>query len=407
MRVEPISCFRPVPERAGRFSAPPYDVFDNAQARAYVEEYPDSFLAIDRPETAFGPEQDPYADEVYQYAVKLLNDRVQDQTLLREEQPCLFVYRMEADGHAQTGIVAAVSMDDYFDGSARRHEQVREEKVADRKLHMETVTAQTSPSLLIYRDEPALDMLVGLACTATPLYDFVDEDGVHHTVWRLARPDAVEAICETFKHVPCAYIADGHHRAEASARICQEAREKGEHGPRDAFLAMLFPASHMQLMAYNRVVSDANGLSEQGLVDALRSAGLVVGEASQQAIVPSEEGSVGMYAFGSWRELRFDKLARPEDDPAAALDVSMLQSHVLAPLLGIEDPTSDGRIRFVSGVAGSSELERLAGEDGVAFSMYPTSVDELMRVSDANLLMPPKSTWFAPKPRSGLFMRRI
>lgn len=407
MRVEPINCFRPVPERAGRFSAPPYDVFDDAQARAYVAEHPDSFMAIDRPETAFGPEQDPYAPEVYQHAVQLLDARVKDGTLLKEERPCLFAYRMVQNGRAQMGIMAAVSVDDYLGGTARRHEQVREEKVADRKRHMETVTAQTSPSLLIYPDQPAIDLLVGLACTGEPLYDFEDEDGVRHTVWRLSREAAVEAICETFKHVPCAYVADGHHRAEASARICLEARERGEHGPRDAFLALLYPASAMQVFAYNRVVADTHDLSEQDLIAALEGAGLEVGEPTSEAITPSEQGTVGLYAFGSWRSLRFTDVPDAADDPTAALDVSLLQSRVLAPILGIQDPTSDARIQFVSGVDGPAELERLAGEQGVAFSMFPTSVEELMRVSDAGLLMPPKSTWFAPKPRSGLFLRRI
>ena len=202
MRVEPINCFRPVPERAGRFSAPPYDVLDDAQARAYVAERPDSFMAIDRPETAFDSEHDPYAPEVYQYAVKLLNDRVKDGTLVRDERECLYVYRLEANGHSQTGIVAAVSVDDYLEGTVRRHEQVREEKVRDRIAHISTVTAQTGPVLVTYPDFPAISFLVGLVCTGEPLYDFVAEDGVRHTVWRIAREVAVESICETFKRSP-------------------------------------------------------------------------------------------------------------------------------------------------------------------------------------------------------------
>lgn len=408
MRVMPITCFRPTPERAGDFSAPPYDVFDDAQARAYVAEHPDSFMAIDRPETAFGPEQDPYAPEVYQHALELLRERVQDQTLLREESECLFVYRMSVDGHDQTGILAAVAVDDYLEGAALRHEQVREEKVADRKRHMETVGAQTSPSLLIYPDDPTIDMLVGLACSATPLYDFTDEDGVRHTVWRLAREAAVEALCATFGQVPRSYVADGHHRAAASARICQEAREAGKSaGASESFLAILYPASAMRVLAYNRVVSDAAGMSEDELVEAIRAAGVEVGPAQKEAFEPAEEGTVSMYAFGSWRALRFLDVPAADDDPTAALDVSLLQRRVLAPVLGIEDPTADKRIRFVSGAEGTQALERLAGTEGVAFFMYPTSVEALMRVSDAGLLMPPKSTWFAPKPRSGLFLRKI
>ncbi len=407
MRVEPINCFRPVPERAGRFSAPPYDVLDDAQARAYVAERPDSFMAIDRPETAFDSEHDPYAPEVYQYAVKLLNDRVKDGTLVRDERECLYVYRLEANGHSQTGIVAAVSVDDYLEGTVRRHEQVREEKVRDRIAHISTVTAQTGPVLVTYPDFPAISFLVGLVCTGEPLYDFVAEDGVRHTVWRIAREVAVESICETFKQVPFGYIADGHHRAAAAVRMCEEARAAGDAGARDAFLAILYPASEMQVLAYNRVVSDTNGLSEQGLIDKLKAAHLTVGERTSEPVVPAEHGHVGMYAFGAWRDLAFVDLPEDSGDPTALLDASLLQARVLGPILGIDDPTSDSRIQFVSGADGAVELERLAGSDGVAFFMYPTSVEELMRVSDAGLLMPPKSTWFAPKPRSGLFLRRV
>ena len=407
MRVEPINCFRPAPERAGRFSAPPYDVFDDDQARAYVERNPESFLAIDRPETAFPADQDPYAPEVYQHAVKLLNDRVLDGTLLREEHPCLFAYRLKKGEHSQTGIVASVAVDDYLDGTVRRHEQVREEKVADRIAHISAVTAQTSPVLLAYPDNAALDFLVGLACSSTPLYDFTDEDGVQHTVWRIAREMAVGAICATFEQVPCAYVADGHHRAEASTRMCLEAREHGEQGPRDAFLAVLFPASAMRVLAYNRVVKDTNGLTEQGLLDAIRAHDVTVEGPLDAPVTPSEQGQVGMYTHGVWYKLRFEDVVPQENDPTAALDVSLLQNRLLAPVLGVTDPRTDKRIIFVGGETPASELEQLAGGAGVAFTLFPTSVDELMRVSDAGMLMPPKSTWFAPKPRSGLFLRRV
>lgn len=407
MHVQPISCYRPAPERAGRFSAPPYDVLDDAQARAYVQENPESFMAIDRPETAFGPDQDPMAPEVYEHAVKLLNDRLLDGTLLKEERECLFAYRMKVDGHSQTGLIAAVAVDDYLDDTVRRHEQVREEKVRDRMAHIEAVTAQVGPSIIVYPDFQAIDVLVGLACTAEPLYDFTDEDGVRHTIWRIAREMAVEAICETFKQIPHGYIADGHHRAEASARLCLAARERGEAGPREAFLSLLFPASSMNILAYNRVVRDTNGLSEQQLLDALRQRGVEVGEPQADPIEPDERASVGMYAFGTWRKLRFEDVPDGKDDPTIALDVSLLQDRVLSQVLGVIDPRTDSRISFVSGEAGTEELVRLAGEEGVAFALYPVSMEEIMRVSDAGMLMPPKSTWFSPKPRSGLFLRRV
>lgn len=408
MRVEPINCFRPAPERAGRFAAQPYDVFDDEQARAYVEENPSSFLAIDRPETAFPPHQNPYAPEVYAHAVQLLDQRVKDGTLLREERPCLYVYRLERDGHVQTGVVAAVAVDDVLEGVVRRHEHVREEKVMDRMAHIAAVTAQTSPVLLVYPDQPVIDLLVGMACSGEPLYDFTDARGVRNTVWRISRDAATEAICETFKHVPCAYVADGHHRLAAATRLCLEAHARGEvGGSRDAFLAILYPVSQMQVFAYNRVVADANGLSEQELVDALEAAGLVVGEPQPSPVTPAERATVGMYAFGAWRELKLPATVAVEDNPVATLDVSILQERVLAPILGITDPTRNKRISFVSGEDDTSVLERLAGEGGIAFSLYPTSVEDLMRVSDAAQLMPPKSTWFSPKPLSGLFLRRV
>lgn len=407
MHVQPIACYRPAPERAGRFSAPPYDVFDDVQAKDYVREHPDTFLAIDRPETAFDDVKAPYPQEVYDHAVKLLNDRVLDGTLLREERECLFIYRMAQGDHSQTGIIAAVSVDDYLDGTVRRHEQIREEKVVDRTAHIATVTAQVGPSIIVYPDHAAIDMLVSLACTAEPLYDFYDEDEVRHTVWRIAREMAVGAICETFKQIPHGYIADGHHRAEASARLCLEARERGESGPRDAFLSLLFPASAMRVLAYNRVVSDTNGLTEAELVEALGKHGVKVGEPQEGSIVPSERATVGMYAFGSWRELAFEDVPDDEDDPTASLDVALLQDRVLSQVLGVIDPRTDNRISFVSGAAGTDELMHLAGDEGVAFSLFPVSMDELMRVSDAGMLMPPKSTWFDPKPRSGLFLRRV
>lgn len=406
MRVVPISCLRPAPEYAGRFAAPPYDVFDNEQARAYVQAHPKSFLDVDRPETAFAPDYDMYAPEVYAHAADVVAQRVADGTLVQDDGPCLYVYRLAQGGHAQVGVMGAVSVDEYLDGTIKRHEQVREEKVADRVRHIEALKAQTGPVLVTYRDDTVVDAKVARVCTEEPLYDFVDYAGVRHSFWRVAGAEAEELV-RAFSHVRQGYIADGHHRGAASCRICQEARAAGEDvGIRDSFLAVIFPASRMQVLAYNRVVADTNGLAEDELVAALEAAGIVVGARQQRAVLPGAHRTVGMYAFGAWRVLR---LPEPADDvaPRDLLDVSILQDLVLAPVLGIDDPTADARISFVSGAEGSEALERLAGGAGVAFAMHPTSVADLMAVSDADELMPPKSTWFAPKPASGLVIRQI
>ena len=452
MRAEPLSCWRPTPERAADFASPPYDVFDRRQAASYVAAHPGCFLEIDRPETAFGPSQDMYAPEVYAKAAELMRLRTSDGTLVRDEAACYYIYRLEQGGHSQTGIVCACSANEYLDGTIRRHESTRHEKERDRIEHIRTTGAQSGPIFLTYRDSYALDVLVRSACTGSPLYGFTDEEGVRQTVWRIARPDAVAAIQAAFATVPCAYIADGHHRAASAVAVSLERRRAHGRGqgrepqsvPRDAradgddigtgptagtdpgadgammaerpwdlFLSVLFPASQLCVLPYNRVVRDRGGLSVEGLVGRIEAAGFKAGPPQVAPIEPHTKGRMGLYADGSWRELTFAGKAdgnAPEGGsggPVASLDVSLLQERILGPILGIADPREDPRISFVGGIHGTGELERQAKDGGVAFTLFPTSVDELMAVGDAGLLMPPKSTWFEPKLRSGLFIRRI
>ena len=412
MRVSPITCYRPEPKEAATFAALPYDVFNRAEAAAYVAEHPGSFLAIDRPETAFGPEQDMYAPEVYQKAGELIRQKAYDRTLLKDQTPCFYLYRLEQGDRKQIGVVAACSVAEYEEGTIRRHEKTRPEKTADRVKHIRATGAQTGPVFLTYRDNMVLDIIINAACTADPIYDFTDEQGVHQTIWRVARPVAVESIQAGFDTVPCAYIADGHHRASAAAQVAHDLRaEAGEDAgalPSDEFLAVLFPASQLSVLPYNRVISDTNGLDEDALLKALADAGFSVGAPSAQAVEPTSARHCGLYAFGSWRELCYEGEApSSEQDPAGALDVSILQERVFSPILGIDDPRTSKRVTFVGGIEGTEGLERRAGSTGIAFSLFPTTVDELMRVSDAHELMPPKSTWFEPKLRSGLFIRRV
>lgn len=409
MHVEPITCYRPRPERAAAFAAPPYDVFDDAGARSYVAAHPGSFLEIDRPETGFPPDHDARADDVYARAHDLLAARVGDGTLLRDGTPCFYLWRLRADGREQTGIVAAFSVDDYTNGVIRRHELTRPDKVEDRARHIAATCCQTSPALLTYRDNPVLGALVEAAKAADPLYELVDGAGVEHTVWRVARPAAVESLRLMLEYVERAYVADGHHRIAAAERACREARtaEGGRCSGAEAynyFLGALFPASQLGVRAYDRVVADTAGHDEAALVSALEGRGVTVSPRRPAGERPGAPGRVDMYAFGAWRELTLPE--PPAGDPAAALDASALQELVLGPVLGVADPTSDPRISFV-GNAGADELERRAGGQGVAFALHPTSVAQVMAVADAGLTMPPKSTWFEPKLLSGLFVRRV
>ena len=409
MHAEPITCYRPRPEAAAEFASLPYDVFTRAEAAAYVSCHPRSFLAIDRPETAFSPVHDPYADDVYEKAHELLAGRVADGTLLRDGTRCYYLYRLRANGHEQTGIVAACSVDDYTNGIIRRHELTRPEKEADRFRHIEATGCQTGPVFLAYHDNPVLEALVEAAKVSEPLYDFTDALRVRHTVWRIARPAAVESLHMMLEHVGRAYIADGHHRMAASAHVCQKMRtERGErHTGNEAYnyvLCALFPTSQLTVLPYHRVVTDAAGLSEEELVRGIEAAGFSVGPRQQEGVMPAERGHVGMHAFGAWRELVAQDVP---DDAVGCLDVSLLQDRVLGPVLGADDPTSCDRLGFVGGLAAAEEVAERAGEKGVAFTLYPTSLRELMDVADQGLIMPPKSTWLDPKLLSGLLIRRI
>lgn len=455
MRALPFPCIRPVPEHAAEVAALPYDVFDRAEAAAYVADRPLSFLNIDRPETQFAPEQDMYAPEVYERGAALLRERIEDGTLVEDRNLSYYIYELSWEGHSQTGIVAVCSVDEYEQGVIKRHELTREEKERDRIEHIGALGCQTGPIFLAYRDQPVLDMIVGAAKTSTPLYAFTDEDGVRQTVWEVVRRDAVDALHAMLGQIPCAYIADGHHRAASAVRVAQRMREEARAAgtytgkePFNYFLSVLFPASQLTILPYNRVVADRNGLSTYELLEVLHGAGFGIVE-SPTPVEPRERGVFGMFTDGTWYELRADQSdarayaestgggtggeasevragvagealaddtpssgdsaarARAASSPVDDLDVSILQTCVLAPIFGIDDLRTDERITFVGGIRGTEELERRAGAEGVAFTLCATGIDQLLTVADAGLVMPPKSTWFEPKLRSGLFIHRI
>ena len=416
MKALPFPCIRPLPQHAAQAASLPYDVFDRKEAADYVADRPLSFLNIDRPETQFPADQDMYAPEVYQRAAQLMQDRIDSRIYMRDPNRCYYIYELEMDGRVQTGLVAVCSVDEYEDGTIKRHELTREDKERDRIEHIRALGCQTGPIFLAYRDQPVLDMILGAAKMATPLYDFVDEENVRQTVWEVKRSDTVEAIAAMFQHIPCAYIADGHHRTASAVKVARQMREEAKAAgtytgrePFNYFLSVLFPASQLTILPYNRVVKDRCGLSADQLVESVRQAGFTV-EPANAPVAPQEAGRMGMFADGQWWNLSLGQgLAQQvaAADPVSALDVSILQEQVLSPILGIGDPRLDPRISFVGGIRGTDELERRAGTEGVAFSMCATGIDQLLAVADAGLLMPPKSTWFEPKLRSGLFIHQI
>ncbi len=408
--IRPFRCIRPSKEAASAVAALPYDVYDRKEAKEIVKKNPLSFLAVDRAETQFEDGKNPYAPEVYEQAARTLKRWQQEGILTEDESPFYYLYELVMEGRAQTGIVACASVDDYSSGVIARHENTREEKEQDRICHVDVTNAHTGPIFLAYRSQEELNSLVALEKKKTPLYDFISEDGICHRVWKIEDPQKAEEIHRIFSGIPRVYIADGHHRAASAVKVAAMRREANPSWTGNEefnyFLSVLFPDDQLMIMPYNRVVQDLNGLTREEFLKKTERY-FVVTEKGRKAFSPEQKGQVGMYLDGSWYQLD----ARPEictDDPVKGLDVSILQDRILGPLLGIRDPRTDSRIRFVGGIRGLSELERLVDSGAaVAFSMYPTSIRELFEVADAGLLMPPKSTWFEPKLRSGLFIHAI
>ena len=426
MIVKPFAAVRPTASVAAQVAALPYDVYDRAEAVAAVDGEPLSFLNIDRPETQFSADVDMYAPEVYAKARELFDARRADGTFVTEPAPCFYLYELTMDERSQTGVVACCAIDDYLENVIKKHENTLEKKELDRIRHIDALDAQTGPIFLTYRDADAIDILVAAVKKTAPLYDFAGEDGVTHRVWRMAAASeetacsqAYAGLVAAFAKVPCAYIADGHHRAASAVKVGLARREAnpGYDGTEEFnyFMSVLFPASQLSILAYNRVVRDLNGLTKDEFLNALagENGPFEIIHTQESQLEPIDKGAVGMYLDREWYGLG----VKPEfesSDPVEGLDVSILQEKVLAPILGIGDPRTDERIEFVGGIRGLRELERKVNRidargDGpaVAFAMFPTSIDELLNVADAGRLMPPKSTWVEPKLRSGLFAHLI
>ncbi|MGC6173660.1 DUF1015 domain-containing protein [Lacrimispora sp. 38-1] len=408
--VKPFQCVRPDKEEASLVAALPYDVYNRKEACQVTAENPKSFLNIDRPETQFPQDVDIYDDRVYEKAAGMLKDWIKDGTFAQDGTKAYYIYELIMEGRSQTGIVACSSIDDYLNGVIKKHENTREEKELDRIRHVDTTDAQTGPIFLAYRSVLEINRLVEDKKKTEPLYDFTADDGISHKVWRIADPETVVVIEESFLRIPATYIADGHHRAASAVKVGLKRRKEtleytGEE-EFNFFLSVLFPDDQLMILPYNRVVKDLNGLSREAFLTEL-SDGFTVTSVGEEAYGPSEKGTFGMYLNNTWYCLKA-KDALMSEDPVKGLDVSILQDNLLGPILGIGDPRIDKRIDFIGGIRGLKELEKRCEEDmTVAFSMYPTSIKELFSVADAGLLMPPKSTWFEPKLRSGLFIHML
>lgn len=408
--IKPFAAIRPEAGKADKIAALPYDVYNREEAKEVVKKNPLSFLKIDRAETQFDDSVNTYDERVYTKAHDMLWEMVEDGSFVREEQPCYYIYELTMNGRTQTGITACASIDDYAQGIIKKHENTRADKEADRIHHVDSCNAQTGPIFLAYRSNREINDVVEQVKKETPLYDFVAEDGIRHRVWVIHKAEDIQTIEAAFASIGEIYIADGHHRAASAVRVGFLRREAHPNYSGDEefnyFLSVLFPDDQLMIMDYNRVVKDLNGMNTETFLEKIQSL-FEVSEGSESQIRPEKKGEFSMYLEDKWYLCKI-KAANQSEDPVGGLDVSLLQELLLAPVLGIGDPKTDKRIDFVGGIRGLQELERRVHTDcAVAFAMYPTSIGELFDVADAGLLMPPKSTWFEPKLRSGLFIHEI
>jgi len=418
--IRPFRGMRPLPERAAEIAAPPYDVVDYDEARAYVADRPHSFLRVEKSEIELDRSVDPHDTKVFENGAKNLRALLDSGLMIRDPEPCFYLYQQKmrtvggAGGqqereHVQVGVVAGASVDEYQRDLIKKHEHTRADKEEERTRHVDIVGANTGPVFLTYHARAEIDAFVDQVRGRTPDVDFVSEDGIGHTLWVVSTAAQVARLRELFTAVPHLYVADGHHRSAAASRVQRKRREQnpahtGEE-PYNHFLTVIFPHDQMKIMEYNRVVLDLNGHSPAVLLQKIGER-FDVGPAS----VASPEGPTrfGMYLEGTWHRLTARPGTFPAGDPVDSLDVAILQNNLLGPILGIGDPRTDRRIQFVGGIRGTAELERRASKHGgVAFALFPTSIEQLMAIADAGKVMPPKSTWFEPKLRSGMIVRSI
>ena len=408
--IRPFRGIRPRRDLASRIAALPYDVYNTEEARKEVEAEPLSFLRIDRAETLLPEGTSFSAPEVYDTARRTLDTMIQEGSFMQDSSDCYYIYALTMTGRTQTGLVGCASIDDYIDGVILKHENTLAAKEEDRIRHVDACSAQTGPIFLTHRPNPELRSLLKEIQRGEALYDFVSKDGIRHQVWKIEEAENIDKISQIFAQMPHLYIADGHHRAASAVKVglARRAADPGFSGNEEYnyFLSVLFPSDELHILDYNRVVTDMKGYTFDAFLDKIKG-GFEIREIGTAPYHPVQKGEFGLYGHGSWYCLK----ARPglmSDDPVSGLDVSILQDHILAPVFKINDPKTDPSIRFIGGIRGIEALAREADlSGGAAFAMYPTSMEELLRVADAGRLMPPKSTWFEPKLRSGLFIHRF
>lgn len=409
-QIRPFRAYRPCQGMEERIAALPYDVYNRAEACEVVKKNPESFLAIDRAETQFPENVDTYALCVYEKADQMLREKIREGKFVQDPTPCFYLYELTMDGNSQTGVVACASIDDYRNNVIRKHENTRADKEEDRIRHVDTCSMQTGPIFLAYRAEDELKNKIAEIKKQAPVYDFVSEDGIGHRVWVISDKVDVAMIEASFAEIPAIYIADGHHRCASAVKVGQKRREQHpDYTGKEEFnyfLSVIFPDEELRILDYNRVVKDLNGMDTVTFLSRIEE-DFQVEKKGSIPYRPEKKGTFGMYLEDEWYCLTAREKIR-STDAVEGLDVSLLQKHLLEPILGIQDPKTDKRIDFVGGIRGLGELERRVHTDmKVAFSMYPTSIAELFAVADAGRLMPPKSTWFEPKLRSGLFLHEI
>jgi uncharacterized protein (DUF1015 family) len=410
--IKPFKAVRPFPEKARDVAALPYDVYNREEAAIAARGKLDSFLRVDRPETTLDPRtkiNDPF---VYETARKNLEKLFHRNALTQDTKDCLYIYELIMDGRSQIGLVVCTAIDEYLDNTIKKHELTRADKEEDRIKHVDACNANTGPIFLTYRAQDAINQMVDSWRQAhQPVYDFVAEDGITHRAWVVDDETVINGLVEKFGHVESLYIADGHHRSASAVKVGLMRREANPNYTGEEefnyFLSVLFPDEQLYIMDYNRVVKDLNGLTVEELLTALSEKFEVTAKDSEP-VAPPQKGSFGLFVDGKWYLLTVKEGVYDPADPVNSLDVAILQNNILIPILGIGDIRTDKRIDFVGGIRGLKELERRVNEDMVlAISMYPTSIEELMNIADAGMVMPPKSTWFEPKLRSGLFIHNL
>jgi uncharacterized protein (DUF1015 family) len=412
MIIRPFRALRPVRDLAPRIASYPYDILDAGEARELARGDEHTFLHVEKPEIDLDPDVDPYDARVYAKGRENLRAMVERGWLVRDERPAYYLYRLVSGEHAQIGIAGIAAVEDYLSDRIRKHEHTRPEKELDRTRHMEALDADAGPILVAYRGIPEMNALVRGASTREPDVDFVAADGIGHSIWVVDDPATCERIESLFGRVPATYIADGHHLAAAAARVARQRRE-AEASPAgeaadDFVLAVHFPARELRTLGYHRIVRDLNGLDPEAFLDRARAAGFTV-KARHRAKRATRRGTFATYLAGEWYLLTAGSEIVPADDPVRSLDASVLDERLLRPILGTGDPRTDRRLDFVGGSRGTDELQRRvdSGDAALAIALYPTPIEDVMKVADAGRVMPPKSTWFEPKLRSGFFIHPL